>query len=146
VTAIAVNSLISHTSLLYDRNTVTKPLHDRNCGQSETAVPPRPYSRLTKDALTLLGTQVRLARKQRGMTELELAERAGVARSTLQLIEKGDPRVDIGLVFEAAILAGVSLFVPEASSLTPQIERLEDKLALLPRSIRRPKGAVNDEF
>ncbi|MEI9914957.1 MAG: hypothetical protein WDN29_03195 [Methylovirgula sp.] len=50
------------------------------------------------------------------------------------------------MVFEAATLAGVSLFVPEASSLAPQIERLEDKLALLPRSIRRPKGTVNDEF
>ena len=80
------------------------------------------------------------------MTEAELAERAGIARSTLQLIEKGDPRVDIGLVFEAATLAGVSLFVPEALSLAPQIERLEDKLALLPRSIRRPKGTVNDAF
>jgi transcriptional regulator with XRE-family HTH domain len=106
----------------------------------------RPYSRLTKDALTLLGAQVRLARKQRRMTEVELAERAGIARSTLQLIEKGDPRLDIGLVFEAATLAGVNLFVPEASSLAPQIERLEDKLALLPRSIRRPKETVNDEF
>jgi transcriptional regulator with XRE-family HTH domain len=106
----------------------------------------RPYSRLTKDALTLLGAQVRLARKQRRMTEVELAERAGIARSTLQLIEKGDPRVDIGLVFEAATLAGVNLFVPETSSLAPQIERLEDKLALLPRAIRRPKGTVNDEF
>jgi transcriptional regulator with XRE-family HTH domain len=126
--------------------TVINPFHDRNSGQRETAMPPRPYSRLTKDALKLLSAQVRLARKQRGMTELELAERAGIARSTLQLIEKGDPRVDIGLVFEAATLAGVTLFVPEASSLAPQIERLEDKLALLPRSIRRPKGAVNDEF
>lgn len=125
---------------------VTKGLYDCHSSQSEIAVSPRPYSRLTKDALTLLGAQVRLARKQRGMTEMELAERAGVARSTLQLIEKGDPRVEIGLVFEAATLAGVSLFVPEASSLAPQIERLEDKLALLPRSIRRPKGTVNDEF
>ena len=68
-------------------------------------MPPRPYSRLTKEALTLLGAQVRLARKRRRMTEMELAERAGIARSTLQLIEKGDPRVEIGLVFEAATLA-----------------------------------------
>jgi transcriptional regulator with XRE-family HTH domain len=126
--------------------TVTKGHPDRHSSQSEIALSLRPYSRLTKDALTLLGAQVRLARKQRGMTEMELAERAGIARSTLQLIEKGDPRVEIGLVFEAATLAGVSLFMPEATSLAPQIERLEDKLALLPRSIRRPKGAVNDEF
>jgi len=36
--------------------------------------------------LTLLGAEVRLARKQRGMTERELADRAGIARSTLQLL------------------------------------------------------------
>ena len=125
---------------------VVNDIHDRTSDQSEIPMSPRTYSRLTKDALTLLGSQVRLARKQRGMTEVELAERVGIARSTLQLIEKGNPRVDIGLVFEAAILAGVSLFVPEAQSLAPQIERLEDKLALLPRSIRRPKGVVNDDF
>ncbi len=146
MTASAVNSLFFPRPCDMTANEVKKPPHGCDHGQSEPEMPPRSYSRLTKDALTLLGAQVRLARKQRGMTELELAERAGVARSTLQLIEKGDPRVDIGLVFEAATLAGVSLFVPEASSLALQIERLEDKLALLPRAIRRPKGAVNDEF
>jgi transcriptional regulator with XRE-family HTH domain len=109
-------------------------------------MPPRPYSRLTKEALTLLGAQVRLARKQRRMTERELAERAGIARSTLQLIEKGDPRVEIGLVFETATVAGVSLFAPEATSLAPQIDRIRDKLALMPQAIRRPIGEVNDDF
>jgi hypothetical protein len=56
---------------------VINRFHDRNYGQRETAMSPRPYSRRTKDALKLLSTQVRLARKQRGMTELELAQRAG---------------------------------------------------------------------
>jgi transcriptional regulator with XRE-family HTH domain len=107
---------------------------------------PRSYSRLTQEALRLLGAQVRLARKQRGMTESELAERVGVARSTLQLIEKGDPKVEIGLVFEAATLAGVGLFAPEASTLAPLIERVADKIALLPHSIRRSTEAVKDDF
>ena len=89
---------------------------------------------------------MRLARKQRGMTESELAERVGVARSTLQLIEKGDPKVEIGLVFEAATLAGVGLFAPEASTLAPLIERVADKIALLPHSIRRSTEAVKDDF
>lgn len=106
----------------------------------------RTYSTLTTEALTLLGKQVRLARKQRRMTEADLAARVGIARSTLQLIEKGDPSVVIGLAFEAAIIAGVSLFVPEASSLAGQKERVADKLALLPRSIRRPRKEVNDDF
>lgn len=106
----------------------------------------RTYSPLTAEALTLLGKQVRLARKQRRMSEADLAARVGIARSTLQLIEKGDPRVEIGLAFEAATIAGVSLFVPEGSSLAAQSERVDDKLALLPRSVRRPRKEVNDDF
>ena len=107
---------------------------------------PRTYTRLTKEALALLGAQIKLARKSRSMTEKGLAERAGIARSTLQKIEKGDPNVEIGLVFEAAVIAGAPLFVPEANSLAPQIERVEDKLALLPRSIRKRRTEINDDF
>ncbi len=106
----------------------------------------RTYSRLTYEALTLMGKQIRLARKQRGMSEADLASRIGIARSTLQLIERGNPKVEIGLAFEAAILAGVGLFVPEASTLAPQITRLDDKLALLPQSIRHPLREVKDDF
>jgi transcriptional regulator with XRE-family HTH domain len=106
----------------------------------------RTYSRMTTEALALLGKQVRLARKQRRMSEIDLAVRIGMARSTLQLIEKGDPKVEIGLAFEAATIAGVQLFAPEATTLAPQLERLDDKLALLPRSVRRPRREVNDDF
>ncbi|MDZ4380567.1 MAG: helix-turn-helix transcriptional regulator [Parvibaculum sp.] len=107
---------------------------------------PRTYSRLTEEALVLLGKQIRLARKTRKMPESELAERVGVARSTLQLIEKGDPKVAVGLVFEAATLAGVHLFGLEASSFRAQTERLDDKLMLLPHSVRRSGKQVKDDF
>ena len=109
----------------------------------------RTYSRLTEEALQLLGKQIRLARKQRRMTETDLALRVGIVRSTLQQIEKGDPRVEIGLVLEAATLAGVDLFVAQApgrSTLGPQIARIDDKLALLPQSVRQPRGEVKDDF
>lgn len=106
----------------------------------------RTYSRPTQEALALMGGQIRLARKQRRMSEAELAERIGIARSTLQLIEKGSPKAEIGLVFEAAHLVGIPLFVPEPSALAAQIARVEDKLALLPHSIRRPRTEVKDDF
>ena len=106
----------------------------------------RTYSRTTQEALALMGGQIRLARKQRRMSEAELAERIGIARSTLQLIEKGSAKAEIGLVFEAAHLVGVPLFVPEPSALAAQIARVEDKLALLPSSIRRPRTEVKDDF
>ena len=106
----------------------------------------RAYSRLTREALALLGKQIRLARKQCRMSEADLAARVGIARSTLQLIEKGDPKVEIGLAFEAAVITGVGLFAPETSTLAPELTRLDDKLALLPRSIRRPRREVKDDF
>jgi transcriptional regulator with XRE-family HTH domain len=106
----------------------------------------RSYSRATHHALALMGGQIRLARKQRKMSEIDLAARMGVARSTLQSIEKGNPKVEIGLVFEAATLLGVPLFVQDPAGLAPQIERVEDKLALLPQSIRRPRAGVKDDF
>jgi len=106
----------------------------------------RTYSRLTRQALDLLGAQIKLARKERRMSERDLAERIGVARSTLQKIEKGDPQVDIGFVFEAAVLVGQPLFEPEATSLVPQLDRVRDRLALMPRKIRKPRTGVNDDF
>ena len=66
----------------------------------------RTYSAITKEALRLLSLQIKMARKERRMTEAELAERIGVARSTVQLIEKGAPTVAVGLVFEARGLWG----------------------------------------
>lgn len=106
----------------------------------------RTYSRTTREALMLLGRAIRLARKQRRMTETDLAERIGIARSTFQLIEKGQPKVEIGLVFEAATLLGVPLFVDEPSRLASEISRLDDKLALLPQSVRRPRSEPCDDF
>lgn len=60
----------------------------------------RIYSSYTREAAALLGKQVRLGRIQRKWTEQELAERAGLSRATLQKIEKRDPSVAIGRVFE----------------------------------------------
>ena len=79
----------------------------------------RSYSKLTREALLLLAGQIRLARKRWRMTEQDFASRIGVARSTVQLIEKRAPSVAVGLMLEAAVLVGVDLFVPEATTLAP---------------------------
>jgi transcriptional regulator with XRE-family HTH domain len=107
---------------------------------------PRTYSRITRDVLTLLGGLIRIGRKRRKMSEADLAARVGIARSTLQLIEKGHPKVEIGLVFEAATLVGVPLFVDEPSRLASEHSRIDDKLALLPQSVRVPRSKVKDDF
>lgn len=94
----------------------------------------------------MLGGLIRLGRKQRKMNEADLAARVGIARSTLQLIERGHPKVEIGLVFEAATLVGVPLFVDEPTRLASEQSRIDDKLALLPQSVRVPRSKVKDDF
>lgn len=106
----------------------------------------RAYSPPSLEALALLGKLIQLARKQRRMTAAELAERTGISRSTLQRIEKGDPKVEIGIMFEAATLVGVPLFDAGPGRLSDKIERVTDKLALLPKSIHKPEPKVNDAF
>lgn len=105
----------------------------------------RVYSRYTREAGTLLGKQIRLGRKQRKWNEHELAERAGISRATLQKIERGDLSVALGLVFEVAALVGVRLFDDGSSSLVNHLSRTDDKLALLPASVRKPRRVVVDD-
>ncbi len=107
----------------------------------------RAYSRYTKDAAELLGLHIALSRKQRGLTEVDLADRAGISRTTLQKIEKGDLKCELGLYFEVATLVGVKLFeVDSTATFLSSKDRVNDKIALLPKSIRKKKQAVDDAF
>ena len=123
-------------------------LQDRQDGQLlPVSRSPRPFAVQTVEALRLLGELVRLARRERRMSESELAERAGIARSTLQKIERGDPGVNIGLAFEAAAMAGVSLFgAGDERTLAEHRDRVADRLALLPRAVRPPSRPFDDDF
>ncbi len=57
--------------------------------------------------LAQLGEQLKLARKRRKLTTLQVAERAGIARSTLYLIEKGDAGVAFGAYFNVLRVLGL---------------------------------------
>ena len=49
--------------------------------------------------MTVMGEQLKLARKRRKLTTGQVAERAGISRTTLNSIEKGDPTVAMGSYF-----------------------------------------------
>lgn len=106
----------------------------------------RTYSRYTQEAGQLFGNLIRLRRKERRMTQAELAERAGISIGTMRKIEKGDLKCEIGLFFEVAVLVGVRLFEDDKLPLNLIAERVEDKLALLPRRIEKQKAEVHDDF
>ena len=106
----------------------------------------RPFSKYTIEAVKLLGKQIRLGRKQRRWSEAELAERAGIARATLQRIEKGDMGCKVGLVFEVATLVGIKLFDAESETLKGRIHEADARIALLPKHIYPSRKPVDDEF
>ncbi|RUO56597.1 helix-turn-helix transcriptional regulator [Pseudidiomarina homiensis] len=108
----------------------------------------RTYSRYTEDALAVLASLIRSARVQQRISAQQLAERAGISRSTLQRIEKADPKCEIGIVFELASLLGIALF--DASPSSGELRRYrtlqEEKLTLLPERVRQPAREVDDDF
>ncbi|MFV0140017.1 helix-turn-helix domain-containing protein [Empedobacter falsenii] len=60
-----------------------------------------------KDALSQMGEQIKLARKRRKLTAVQVAERADISRSTLNLIEKGEPSVSMGAYFNVLRVLGL---------------------------------------
>jgi transcriptional regulator with XRE-family HTH domain len=85
----------------------------------------------------LLGGLIREARNERKITAQELADRAGISRGMLQRIEKGNPKCEIGAVFEAAAIVGVKLFDADENALAKHLHHTREKLALLPKSVRK---------
>lgn len=77
----------------------------------------RTYSRYSLEVITLLGNLIRAARKERKMTAQEVAT-----------------------------IVGVKFFDAEATTLTKYIRQTEDKLALLPKSVRNKVRVADDDF
>ncbi|MBC3411954.1 helix-turn-helix transcriptional regulator [Pseudomonas sp. SWRI107] len=105
----------------------------------------RTYSPITQSALQLFSQLIALKRRERGLTQQNLAERLGVTRGTLRRLEAGDPKCEIGLFFELAYLLGIHLFdAPERyQSLAISIQ---DKLAVLPTRVQKTRQEVDNDF
>ena len=106
----------------------------------------RTYSKYSHEAVCLMGKLIKLGRKNRKYTTQELAERAGISRGLLRRIENGDPKCEIGVVFEVASLVDVRLFNTDDIGLQNHTERVNDKLELLPKTVRKSKDRVDDDF
>lgn len=105
----------------------------------------RTYSPITEEAAMLLGARVRLARRERSWTVRALAERVGVSEVTMRKIERGDLSVRLGVAFEAAALLGVPLFDEDRTRRRFEASRVDDRLALLPKSMHQ-RPDVDDDF
>jgi transcriptional regulator with XRE-family HTH domain len=60
-----------------------------------------------QQTLEKVGENIKLARKRRKLTTSQVAERAGIDRSTLYEIEKGSPSVSMGAYFNTLRVLGL---------------------------------------
>lgn len=66
---------------------------------------------------------------------------------TARAVEHGSPSVSVGTVFELAVLTGVPLFTPSADELPKRLATSRDRLALLPKRVRKQAEAgANADF
>lgn len=57
--------------------------------------------------LEQMGENLKLARKRRKLTAIQVAERANISRNTLYLLEKGTPSVSIAALFNVLRVLGL---------------------------------------
>ena len=114
--------------------------------RTERPVRVRPYSSPARAGVRLLGAEIARERKQARVTAADLAERARISLVTLRKVERGEPSVAIGTVFEVAVLLGIDLLgTPE--QVRDRTGRAQESLALLPQRVRHPgAGEVDDDF
>jgi len=99
-----------------------------------------------REALRVLGQQVRLARHEKGWTAAQLAAAAGVSPTTLSGIENGSAPISVGNVLNVAAIAGVPLFgLHDAGGLAGVRQALTDRLALLPSRVDHPRAKESDD-
>lgn len=61
-----------------------------------------------------VATAVRQARKERGLTQAQLAQLAGVGRDWLVRLEQGNPRLELAKVLDTFMALGLALSVEAA--------------------------------
>jgi transcriptional regulator with XRE-family HTH domain len=102
-------------------------------------------SAATRETLRTLGQLIAAQRRSRHWKAADLAERAGISVPTLSKIEKGEPGVAIGSVFEVAHLVSVPLLTIDGSTDMVR-ESVAARLAIVPQRVRDAERAVDDNF
>lgn len=110
---------------------MTNKLHD-----SEPRTKPL-FPKVTR-YLMVMGENIRLARKRRLWTTANLAERAGISRTTLVSIEKGSPSVTMGHYAAVLFALGMSEDLSKLAADDREGRTMQD-IATLSKRVRRKR-------
>lgn len=81
-----------------------------------------------------VGENIKLARLRRNLTMEQVAERAGIARSTLWQVEKGQPSVSFGVYAQVLFVLGLEKDILKLAGDDILGRKLQDTELLLGRS------------
>jgi hypothetical protein len=96
-------------------------------------------------ALRKLGGDIRDARLRRRIPVAIVAERASIGRSTLNRVEKGDPRVAAGIYATVLFVLGLVDRIGELADARNDATGLQLEEEHLPKRIRTPKARKNEK-
>ena len=99
--------------------------------------PPMPLP--VKRILAKLGADIKAARQRRRITMALMAERAFVARSTLQKVEQGDPGVSLGVYAIVLFILGLSERIADLADVSTDSLGLQLDEDRLPQRVRASK-------
>lgn len=88
--------------------------------------------------LAAVGEQLKLARLRRRLTAAQVAERAGISRPTLSLLEKGDPGASLGNLLKVLAVLGLEQDLRRLAADDELGRKLQDAGLTTPRK-RAPK-------
>jgi transcriptional regulator with XRE-family HTH domain len=92
-----------------------------------------------KRALAKLGADIKAARLRRRIKMTLMAERAFIARSTLQKVEKGDPGVSLGVYATVLFILGLSERITDLADAATDSVGLQLDEERLPQRVRASK-------
>ena len=99
--------------------------------------------RLTK-ILEKLGEDIKLARLRRKLSAEQVAERAGISRSTLWQIEKGLPNVSMGYYAQVLFVLGLEKNLSNIAADDVLGRKLQDA-GILPKKRAPKRKTIKDE-
>lgn len=101
---------------------------------------------MTRDAVEILGSQIREARVRRGWTQAQTADRLRISVGTYAAIERGAGSTSIAHVFNAAELLGIPLFAAAADDVSRLRSTRAHIDALIPKRVVSKEVEIDDDF